>query len=278
MQTYAYENIIHKRQFDLQFTLRFDLIDDVNFFSPFHWHNHIELICILEGEMEVKIEDKQYILGKNSIGIINSEKIHSTKLKGHTRYILLQVPLSAFNQIDNDSIFYNYVESIPKEQTESMRMLLLKMLQIADNKAPGIKLKFVSLLYELLFTMIQNFRTNSNYRTSNNFSKSGINRISPVIAYLEKNFKKDISLTEVASIISVTPEHLCRLLKQYTGQTFTEYILSLRIASFYQSLQNSQIKISALLEENGIKNYKVFIREFKKTFNKTPAQIRKEQQ
>ena len=36
-------------------------------------------------------------------------------------------------------------------------------------------------------------------------------------------------------------------------------------------------EIIKYLEENGIKNYKVFIREFKKTFNKTPAQIRKEQ-
>lgn len=277
MQTYAYENIIHKRQFDLQFTLRFDLIDDVNFFSPFHWHNHIELIYVLEGEIEVKIESKQFILQPNSIGIINSEKIHSTKLKGHTRYILLQVPLSAFNQIDNDSIFYNYVDHITKDYSLELRTILQNMLQIADSKTAGIKLKFVSLLYELLFILIQKFRTQSNFQECSNFSKSGINRISPVIAYLEKNFKKDISLTDVASIISVTPEHLCRLLKQYTGQTFTEYVLSLRIASFYQSLQNSQIKISALLEENGIKNYKVFIREFKKTFNKTPAQIRKEQ-
>ena len=58
--------------------------------------------------------------------------------------------------------------------------------------------------------------------------------------------------------------------------TFNDYLMALRISSFYQSLQSSNQKISVLLEENGILNYKVFIREFKKTFGKTPEIIRQE--
>lgn len=276
MQSYAYENIIHRQQFDLQFTLRFDLIDDVNFYMPFHWHNHIEIIYILDGQMQVKIEDKTYKLTSDSVGIINSEKIHSTKLLGRTKYFLLQVPLSAFNQVENDTNFFLFNEYISKEHSEKLKNILVKMSQIANSKTVGIKLQFISLLYQLLYLLLVEHTNKIQLEKLSALSKSGINRISPVISYLEKNFKKEISLSSVAAIISVTPEHLCRLFKQYTGQTFTEYVLALRIASFYQSLQNSQTKISALLDENGIKNYKVFIREFKKIFKKTPAQIRKE--
>ena len=96
------------------------------------------------------------------------------------------------------------------------------------------------------------------------------------MAYVEKEFRQKISLGDAAQIINVSPEHLCRLFKKYTDMTFNEYLMSLRISAFYQALLNTSQKISALLEECGITNYKVFIREFKKTFGKTPETIRNE--
>lgn len=274
MQTYTHENILHKKQFDLQFTIRFDLIIDNNFYSPFHWHNHIEVIYMLEGKVELTIENKSRILEPGEVAIVNSEKIHSSRLHGKAKYILLQVPLSALSTVDGDADNYVYLDYIPKENTAKLSTVLMQMLDVSNGTAPGIKLKFVSLLYELLFVMISSYRAKTLLSEISVFSKSGINRISPVISYIEKNFRKEISLSDAASIINVTPEHLCRIFKAYTKQTLTEYITSLRIASFYQSLQNSTEKISTLLEENGIKNYKVFIREFKKTYGKTPQQIR----
>lgn len=58
--------------------------------------------------------------------------------------------------------------------------------------------------------------------------------------------------------------------------TFNEYLMALRISSFYQGLVTSDRKISILLEENGITNYKVFIRDFKQIFGKTPEEVRNE--
>ena len=89
-------------------------------------------------------------------------------------------------------------------------------------------------------------------------------------------FRQKITLPDAAQIINVSPEHLCRLFKKYTDMTFNEYLMSLRISAFYQELQSSSQKISALLDECGITNYKVFIREFKKTFGKTPEAVRAE--
>ena len=96
------------------------------------------------------------------------------------------------------------------------------------------------------------------------------------MAYVEKEFRKKISLKEVSQILNVSPEHMCRLFKKYTDMTFNEYLMSLRISAFYQMLQNTNQKISVILEECGITNYKVFIREFKKTFGKTPEKLRSE--
>ena len=52
----------------------------------------------------------------------------------------------------------------------------------------------------------------------------------------------------------------------------------LRIASVYGELRNTDKKISVILEENGVRDYKGFMRDFKKTFNQTPQQIRQSRQ
>lgn len=62
MEEYKCEDILHKKQFEMQFIIRFDLVIDCNFYSPFHWHNHIELIYVIEGEMDLFVEGFQTVL------------------------------------------------------------------------------------------------------------------------------------------------------------------------------------------------------------------------
>ena len=274
MNEYKHENILHKRHFDLQFSIRFEVVDDVNFYSPFHWHNHIEALYVLDGKIDFKVEQRKYLLEGGDMIIVNSEKIHSSKLQGHVKYILLQVPLSAFEGI------YDGIESVVFEEKLSSKAAkkffpqLMEMLKFVDEKKQESRIKFVSLMYDFFYALISFHQAERKKAAASSYY--GINRISPVMAYVEKEFRKKITLGDAAEIINVSPEHLCRLFKKYTDMTFNEYLMSLRISAFYQTLQNTNQKISAILEECGIANYKVFIREFKKTFGKTPEAIRNE--
>ncbi len=273
MNEYKHENILHKRHFDLQFSIRFEVVDDVNFYSPFHWHNHIEALYVLDGKIDFKVEDRKHILEGGDMVIVNSEKIHSSKLNGRAKYILLQVPLSAFEGIYDDMESVVFKEALSSEESQKLFPYLEQMLSCVDSKEPEQRIKFVSLLYEFFYVILSDFQAERKRAAGGYY---GINRISPVLAYVEKEFRQKISLGDAAQIINVSPEHLCRLFKKYTDMTFNEYLMSLRISAFYQALQNTNQKISALLEECGIANYKVFIREFKKTFGATPEAIRNE--
>ncbi|MDY6396301.1 MAG: AraC family transcriptional regulator [Treponema sp.] len=276
MNEFKHENILHKRHFDLQFSIRFEVVEDVNFYSPFHWHNHIEILYVLEGKIDFKVEQRKYLLTEGDMIIINSEIIHSSKLCGHARYILLQVPLSAFDGV------YDGIENVvlkerpTNEEAEKLFSYLSLMLKSVDDQRQENKIKFISLLYDFFYLLLTSYKVEQ--KKSGMSSYYGINRISPIMAYVEKEFRNKITLSEVAEILNVTPEHMCRLFKKYTDMTFNEYLMSLRISAFYQMLQNTNQKISVILEECGITNYKVFIREFKKTFGKTPEMIRNEMQ
>ena len=274
MQEYKHESILHKRHFDLQLSIRFEVVDDVNFYSPFHWHNHIEVLYVLEGKIDFKVEQRKYILIPNDMIIVNSETIHSSKLCGHARYILLQVPLSAFEGVYDDIESVVFKERPEPSQAENMYNYLSQMLKAVDDKKQENRIKFISLLYDFFYQLLTSYQTA--HKKTGAASYYGINRISPVMAYVEKEFRSKITLQDAAEILNVTPEHMCRLFKKYTDMTFNEYLMSLRISAFYQMLQNTNQKISVILEECGITNYKVFIREFKKTFGKTPEMLRSE--
>lgn len=274
MNEYKHENILHKRHFALQFSIRFEVVDDVNFYSPFHWHNHIELLYILEGKIDFKIEERKYLLSEGDMIIVNSEMIHSSKLCGHAKYILLQVPLSAFDGVYEEINNAVFKEKLSSSEAQELSAWLEKMLKYVDDRKQENRVKFISLFYDFFYQLLTSYQI-ENIKTAS-ISHYGINRISPVMAYVEKEFRKKISLKEVSQILNVSPEHMCRLFKKYTDMTFNEYLMSLRISAFYQMLQNTNQKISVILEECGITNYKVFIREFKKTFGKTPEILRKE--
>lgn len=275
MQAYIHENILHKRQFDLQFSIRFEKVDDVNFYSPFHWHNHIEILYVIDGEIDFKIEDRKFTLQNNDVVIVNSEVIHSSKLLGHVQYILLQVPMSAFNGIFENGNSVQFIETPNAKASKKISDYLNTMLEYIDSTKGENQIKFISLLYDFLYLLLTDMKKTESSQNQI-FSDHGISRISPVISYVEKNFRNKISLPDAASIINVTSEHLCRMFKKYTDMTFNEYLMALRISSFYQGLMTSDLKISTLLEENGITNYKVFIRDFKQIFGKTPEEVRAE--
>lgn len=44
----------------------------------------------------------------------------------------------------------------------------------------------------------------------------------------------------------------------------------------YEDLKNTDDSITVLMEKNGIRNYKVFMRTFKKLYGDTPQKIRSE--
>ena len=272
MNEYKHENILHKRHFALQFSIRFEVVDDVNFYSPFHWHNHIELLYLLEGKIDFKVEDRKYLLEEGDMIIVNSERIHSSKLCGHAKYILLQVPLSAFEGVYEDIENVVFKEKLSSTEAEELFSYLQKMLKFVDDRKQENRVKFISLFYDFFYQLLCIYQLENKKKAASSYY--GINRISPVMAYVEKEFRKKITLKEVSEILNVSPEHMCRLFKKYTDMTFNEYLMSLRISAFYQMLQNTNQKISVILEECGITNYKVFIREFKKTFGETPEKLR----
>lgn len=271
MSQYYHEHVINNEELQV----RFEIITDNKLFVPLHWHSHLEVLYIVDGEMTVNTGVNQYDISKGDMIVINANEMHSTKMDSKVVYLLLQIPAECFSGCCRDYRLLHFHALFSKDDLAGAHLIeiLIQMKDVFQKRDDGYKLCFSSLLYKYLYHLYIEFSERSVIEQGKDVRS--IQRISVVIRYVEEYYKGEISLQEAASIAAVSTEYLCRLFKQYTGQTFLEYVMAVRVAKFYTSLQKSDDTIANLLEENGIKNYKVFLREFQKTFGKTPQEIRK---
>lgn len=96
-----------------------------------------------------------------------------------------------------------------------------------------------------------------------------------VLTYIRENFKRNLSLENVAQQVFISPFYLSHLFKEELGITFVEYLTRVRIEAAKQLLKNSSETILAVSAQVGYEDASYFSKVFKKVTNISPNQYRK---
>ena len=263
---------------DTRLQLHFGLISSTNDYSPIHWHGHLEIIFISKGYMTAYVGEQKYTLRKDDLLIVNPRELHSTRTWSDTNYLLLQIPYSYLSRVLNQVPLIQFQEFFPSlTMYSTQRQLLDCLFGLIDTyqaKEDGYLLHFSSIIYEFLYILYRNHSHRLSEEAKEKENRN-LERIEEVIQYVKTNYRDAISLNDVAKLLNVSPEYFCRIFKKHTGQTFLEYLGTVRMHRFYQELISSDLSITQLLENNGITNYKAFCRDFKNAYGAPPRQIRK---
>jgi AraC-like DNA-binding protein len=97
--------------------------------------------------------------------------------------------------------------------------------------------------------------------------------IGHVIALLNEQYMKDLSLDECAQIFATNPFSLSRSFKQITGINYVDYIAKLRIDKAKELLSTTYLKVSDIAERVGYQ-HSYFNKIFKGSEGMTPTQYR----
>lgn len=273
MNNYSHE-IIND---DTRLQLHFLLLNSDNYYSPLHWHGHLEIIFIRRGHMSACINDQKYTLQKNDMLVVGSRELHSTRTWGETDYLLLQIPTDYLSRVLSNVSLIQFQEYFPAVTTNAaqhkLRDCLFELVKTYTEKEDGYLLHFSSVVYEFLYLL---YRDHSHKITPEIKEKENRNfeRMEEIIQYVKTHYKQEISLNDAAELIHVSPEYFCRLFKKHTGQTFMEYLNAVRLIHFHKELFSTDYSITDLMARNGLTNYKVFIRSFKDTYGTTPGKLR----
>ncbi|RAW12853.1 DNA-binding response regulator [Paenibacillus taichungensis] len=92
--------------------------------------------------------------------------------------------------------------------------------------------------------------------------------------YVKDNHQRDISLSEAAHDVYLSPGYLSILFKKETGENFSKYLTDYRLRRASHLLAHSNMKINDIAGAVGIDNHSYFAKLFRNRFGVSPLQFR----
>ncbi|WP_428667009.1 AraC family transcriptional regulator [Runella sp.] len=109
-----------------------------------------------------------------------------------------------------------------------------------------------------------------------NFSKEETERLNKVYNYTLINYKKDLTLEEIASVANLSVTSFCRYFKMMTKKTFHDFLIEIRISHAQRMLvEDSSITTEAVCFECGFNNRSNFFGHFKRITGLTPVEYKR---
>lgn len=121
-------------------------------------------------------------------------------------------------------------------------------------------------LYDLFAKLIKNSNMPDGRKQQNR------NYVEMAIKFVEHNFSRPISVTDIADNAGISRSHLYRLFVQQIGMTPNEYLVKYRIDIACKLLSENRINISEAACSSGFSDPLYFSRVFKKIKKVTPTE------
>ena len=245
--------------------------------TELHWHREPELIYVVSGQAECPQNGETKIVEEGDFIFFNSEDVHLVRPVTGTRVKLVCIQLS----FEYMRMFCKPIDSVIFDVTNrpEAKPAIIEVLQkIAavdvenDDYASLLHISYVNKIYYLLMKYCICFRRASN---SVIIPKRDFSYAKTAIAYINENFKREIPLDEISSVVNLSPSYFSKYFKNVTQVSFSEYLANLRLENAIQDMLSKNSTVSAAAIENGFANVKSFITQCKKVYNCTPAQYKK---
>lgn len=262
--------------------------EEAFFQAPFHSHPELELVYVKESFGKRIIGNSVSNFESGDMVFLGSDIPHvwlNDEIYYHNINTLkAQAIVVYFNKDIFGPAFYELKEAkkinLLFEKAKKGLSITGKTNQLISQKLEQLVLKkdfeVIIGLFEILSVLseatdIEFINAESYSPTNDSFKKD---RLSEVYQYVKENYKKEISLDEVAQVANLTPTSFCRMFKSKTKKNFIEYLNEIRISNACKHLIESDMSVSEIAYECGYKTVSNFNKLFKKNTGNTPKEYK----
>ena len=253
-----------------------------NFEAPPHWHDDVEFIAVLEGEMNYNINGEIITLRQNEGVFVNSRQLHygfSKERKECDFICILLHPLMLCVSETMEQKFvlpllknYNaqYIKLSDDSDWQKELLLCIKNMYNAKDhataplKISSLFLKMWSLIFENSDTSVPSKNPNGNFTLLKN-----------MIGYIQRFYKERITLDDIAKAGTVGQSKCCKLFAEHIGMTPNAYLIQYRLHQSIWYLKNTDMTITEIAHAVGFSSSSYYAETFKKLCNQSPSGYRK---
>ena len=158
---------------------------------------------------------------------------------------------------------------------ETTEAIMPRLFELTRKHGFDSVLELMSILHDLSTSKNMRTLSDANFQSAETISYNN-RRVETVIAYLNKNFEKEISLSDIAKLASMSDVAFSRFFKSRTGKTFVDTLNEIRLGNASRMLIDTTQSISEIAYQCGFNNLSNFNRMFKKKKHCTPKAFREE--
>lgn len=232
---------------------------NVDFNFPAHLHNSFEFITVTEGEMVVTVEKREYQLKTGDCLLVFPNQVHEFVTPEHSAHLLCIFSpklVQAYSTFSIDKLPLNNMFELDDFY---IRKIVEHSATISLFEAKG-----------LLYSICGEFDKNAEYKTK---GESKDELLARIFGFVEANYNKKCSLTELSEYTSYHYVYLSKYFKTCTGVAFTDYVNRYRInEACYMLRNNHKQTILKAAFDCGFDSLRTFNRNFKKIMGVTPSE------
>lgn len=254
---------------------------------PLHSHNFIELVYVYQGEMRQVVNGKKITLKQGEILLLNQSAKHEVEAASDNDIILNVIInpdffsrlLTLFN--DENKITEFILASINGMRRhgehihfkvgdiETVQLATCNLIEeiFSDSVLKSIR---VHCLLGLLVTELLSNMEASDYHMSMNYNDTVA---VTVLRYIDENYR-DASLKAISDKLNMPNYRISKLLKSFTGKTFSEMVVEKRLEKVAYFLKNTDYPVVDVINMCGYENASHFYKLFKEKYDLSPKEFR----
>lgn len=252
------------------------------FTLPIHIHDFVEIQYVAEGKGFHYIGDERIYVEKGDLFIIPIGTRHVYRPSSEAP----KDELIVYNCLFDPSVPEKLTQAYPlpenvlyllsgggqsyrrfKDSFNEAKTCMETLYREYQTELPGYEAVLYARLTELLVFLCR-------LELSRESSAPAISQLAKVFEYIERHSDRPLTLSEVAVLLPVSVSYLQRMLKQATGQTFTEYLQNLRIRKCCELLRQTALPVKEIAAKAGYRDLKFFHELFRKKTGLTPRAYR----
>ncbi len=237
-----------------------------------HWHENIEILFVVEGEMIVMSDANIVTAHKDDIVIINSNNvhhIHTNELEARYYCLIIDSKFCFDAGLDTDEIIFQRLIS---DHFVKDRYLAIK--EEFGAKKVLYKAGIKAFIIEMLIYIYREY-TLSETTLTNKSKTEKIGIIKKAIRYIQDNYQNNITVIDTAQYVGLSKYYFCHIFKEITGITTVKYINLLRCESAKKMLQTGQYRVEEVAYRCGFDNLSYFSKTYKKYMGCLPSYSKK---
>ncbi|MEE0419130.1 MAG: AraC family transcriptional regulator [Lachnospiraceae bacterium] len=251
---------------------------------PWHWHEELEFNYVVSGKVKLITPNETYLFHKNEGFFINSNVLctmeqelpavmdshlfHPVFLYGHFKSVFATKYVEPVLQ--NKKLEILEIRGVNRRQRE----MLVKLKGAAYlQKREDTEFQTRNLFSEIWLLLLEEMKQ-QDFREAPD-TRMNQERIQFMMAFIQQNYQKKISLEDIALSASVSKRECLRCFRNCIHKTPFEYLQDYRIEMAKRLLRTTDLPAMQVALQAGFSNGAYFGKIFKSICGQTPGEYRK---